>query len=150
MVEPILKTQNLWKRFGALAVAEDVSIDLGPNEIHALIGPNGAGKTSLAALISGLLKPDDGQIFFEGADITGYAPTRRASLGMARTSQLTSIFRDAGKEQDLGDPAAFTRRGNPPALRYVTYEREQRHSQKVRRGTASGSGCYVTPLSAAD
>jgi branched-chain amino acid transport system ATP-binding protein len=95
MVEPILKTQNLWKRFGALAVAEDVSIDLGPNEIHALIGPNGAGKTSLAALISGLLKPDDGQIFFEGADITGYAPTRRASLGMARTSQLTSIFRDA-------------------------------------------------------
>jgi branched-chain amino acid transport system ATP-binding protein len=95
MVEPILKTQNLWKRFGALTVAEDVSIDLRPNEIHALIGPNGAGKTSLVGLLSGFLAPDSGQIFFEGADITGHKPTGRAGLGMARTTQLTSIFRDA-------------------------------------------------------
>ena len=94
MVEPILKTQNLWKSFSALTVAEDVSIDLKPNEIHALIGPNGAGKTSLVGLISGFLIPDKGLIFFEGADITSYKPTSRARLGMARTTQLTSIFRD--------------------------------------------------------
>jgi branched-chain amino acid transport system ATP-binding protein len=92
MVEPILKTKNLHKRFGALSVSEDVSIDLFPNEVHALIGPNGAGKTSLLNVISGLLPPDAGQVFFEGADITNYAQTFRARLGMARTSQLTSIF----------------------------------------------------------
>jgi branched-chain amino acid transport system ATP-binding protein len=95
MVEPIVKTQSLWKRFGALTVAEDVSIALKPNEVHALIGPNGAGKTSLAALISGLLVPDKGEIFFESADITDYKPTERARLGMARTTQLTSIFRNS-------------------------------------------------------
>ena len=95
MVEPILKTANLYKRFGALVVAEDVSVDLLPNEIHALIGPNGAGKTSLLKLITGFLYPDAGEVFFESADITGYPLTARARLGMARTSQLTSIFRDA-------------------------------------------------------
>ncbi|HYM99733.1 MAG TPA: ABC transporter ATP-binding protein [Aestuariivirgaceae bacterium] len=95
MVEPILKTQHLWKRFGALTVAEDVSIDLRPDEIHALIGPNGAGKTSLAGLISGHLAPDKGHVFFEGANITNYKPAPRALLGMARTTQLTSIFRGA-------------------------------------------------------
>jgi branched-chain amino acid transport system ATP-binding protein len=95
MVEPILKTEHLWKRFGALSVAEDVSIDLKPNEIHALIGPNGAGKTSLAGLISGHLVPDQGYVFFEGANITNYKPATRALLGMARTTQLTSIFHGA-------------------------------------------------------
>jgi branched-chain amino acid transport system ATP-binding protein len=95
MVEPILKTEHLWKRFGALTVAEDISIDLKPNEIHALIGPNGAGKTSLAGLISGHLMPDGGSVFFEGVNITDYKPTKRALLGMARTTQLTSIFRAA-------------------------------------------------------
>jgi branched-chain amino acid transport system ATP-binding protein len=92
MVEPILKTEHLHKRFGALSVAEDVSIDLRPNEIHALIGPNGAGKTSLVGMICGLLKPDSGQVFFEGADITAERPTGRVRLGIARTTQLTSIF----------------------------------------------------------
>src|SRR5829696_581098 len=92
MVEPILKTEHLCKRFGALSVADDVSIDLGPNEIHAMIGPNGAGKTSLIGLICGLLAPDSGQVFFEGADITAEKLTSRARLGIARTTQLTSLF----------------------------------------------------------
>jgi branched-chain amino acid transport system ATP-binding protein len=95
MVEPILKTSSLHKRFGALSVAEDVSLDLLPSEIHALIGPNGAGKTSLLKVISGLLPPDAGQVFFEGADITSYPQITRARLGLARTSQLTSIFPNA-------------------------------------------------------
>src|SRR5215211_9030630 len=92
MVEPILKTEHLYKRFGALSVAEDVSIDVGPNEIHAVIGPNGAGKTSLVSLICGLLPPDSGQVFFEGADITAEKLTSRVRLGIARTTQLTSLF----------------------------------------------------------
>jgi branched-chain amino acid transport system ATP-binding protein len=95
MVEPIVKTEHLHKRFGALSVADDVSIDLRPNEIHALIGPNGAGKTSLIGLICGLLTPDSGQVFFEGADITEEKPTNRVRLGIARTTQLTSLFPNA-------------------------------------------------------
>jgi branched-chain amino acid transport system ATP-binding protein len=92
MVEPILKTEHLHKRFGALSVADDVSIEVRPNEIHAVIGPNGAGKTSLIGLICGLLAPDSGQVFFEGADITAERPTSRVRLGIARTTQLTSLF----------------------------------------------------------
>jgi branched-chain amino acid transport system ATP-binding protein len=101
MVEPILKTANLYKRFGALPVAEDVSLDILPNEIHALIGPNGAGKTSLLRLVAGFLAPDAGEVFFESADITGYPLTARARLGMARTSQPTSIFRDASTLENV-------------------------------------------------
>lgn len=101
MVEPILKTANLHKRFGALPVAEDVSFDVLPNEIHALIGPNGAGKTSLLKLITGFLAPDAGQVYFESADVTGYPSTARARLGLARTSQLTSIFPDVSAVENV-------------------------------------------------
>jgi branched-chain amino acid transport system ATP-binding protein len=124
MVEPILKTANLYKRFGALPVAEDVSLDILPSEIHALIGPNGAGKTSLLKLIAGFLIPDAGQVFFESADITGYPVTARARLGMARTSQLTSIFRDASALENMvlayeassGHPLKYFGRITEPAV----------------------------------
>jgi branched-chain amino acid transport system ATP-binding protein len=101
MVEPIVKTEHLYKRFGALSVADDVSIDLQPNEIHAVIGPNGAGKTSLIGIICGLLPPDSGQVFFEGADITADKPTSRVRLGIARTTQLTSLFPTATVLENL-------------------------------------------------
>src|SRR6185503_14249897 len=101
MVEPIIKTEHLYKRFGALSVADDVSIDLQPNEIHAVIGPNGAGKTSLISIICGLLTPDSGQVFFEGADITAEKPTSRVRLGIARTTQLTSLFPTATVLENL-------------------------------------------------
>jgi branched-chain amino acid transport system ATP-binding protein len=61
--------------------------------VHALIGPNGAGKTTLVAQLAGQLRPDGGQIVFAGADITRLAPHQRARRGLARSFQITRLFR---------------------------------------------------------
>jgi branched-chain amino acid transport system ATP-binding protein len=81
----------LRKRFGGLAVTDDVSLDVQPGEIHAVIGPNGAGKTTLINEISGVLPVDEGMITFEGRDITALSLPRRARLGLARSFQITSV-----------------------------------------------------------
>jgi len=90
---PLLVLERLVKRFGGIAATDEVSLDVRPGEVHAVIGPNGAGKTTLVAQISGLLSPDSGRIRFEGRDVTGKSAAARARLGLARTFQLTSIFR---------------------------------------------------------
>ncbi len=94
MAEALLETAGLTKRFGGLVATGDVSLSLAPGEIHAVIGPNGAGKTTLIGQLSGELKPDSGAIRFAGADISRLGPARRAALGIARSFQITSIFRE--------------------------------------------------------
>ncbi len=88
----MLSLRNLRKRFGGLAVTDDVSLDVEPGEIHAVIGPNGAGKTTLINEISGVLAPDSGSILFEGRDVTSLPLHRRARLGLARSFQITSVI----------------------------------------------------------
>ncbi len=90
---PLLDIQNLVKRFGALLATDHVSLQVFPNEIHALIGPNGAGKTSLVAQLSGLLNGDSGHILFQGQDITALSTHERVHLGLARSFQITRLFK---------------------------------------------------------
>jgi branched-chain amino acid transport system ATP-binding protein len=94
MAEALLETRDLCKSFGGLVVTDAVSLVVTPGEIHAIIGPNGAGKTTLIAELAGELRPDSGSIHFAGADITRLAMARRAALGIARSFQITSIFRE--------------------------------------------------------
>ena len=93
MSEAVLSLQRLSKRFGGIAATDDVSMEVRANEVHAVIGPNGAGKTTLVAQVSGLLAPDAGRIYFDGADITRKSAAARSRLGLARTFQITSVFR---------------------------------------------------------
>lgn len=90
---PLLDIQNLVKRFGALLATDHVSLQVLPNEIHALIGPNGAGKTSLVAQLSGLLSSDSGNILFQGQNITALSSHERVHLGLARSFQITRLFK---------------------------------------------------------
>jgi branched-chain amino acid transport system ATP-binding protein len=94
VAETLLETAGLTKRFGGLVATGEVSLSVAPGEIHAVIGPNGAGKTTLIGQLSGELKPDSGAIRFAGADISRLGPARRAALGIARSFQITSIFRE--------------------------------------------------------
>ena len=71
MTTPVLETRNLTRRFGGLTAVDNLSLTLPGGKLHAIIGPNGAGKTTLFNLISGLLRPDAGQVLFRGRDITG-------------------------------------------------------------------------------
>jgi branched-chain amino acid transport system ATP-binding protein len=73
-------------------VAQDIALELPAGVRHALIGPNGAGKTTLINLLTGMLRPDAGQIFLEGQDITHLQPYVRVRKGLVRTFQINSLF----------------------------------------------------------
>ncbi len=96
-----LSLQNIHKRFGGLQVISGASLELKKNEVCGLIGPNGAGKTTLFNLISGLLHPDKGRIFFEGKDITGEKPHRIANLGVGRTFQIARPYQALTVRENL-------------------------------------------------
>ncbi|MBY8977438.1 ABC transporter ATP-binding protein [Rhodobacteraceae bacterium NNCM2] len=91
MADPVLGIRGLSKSFGALAATDDVSLDLMPGEVHALIGPNGAGKTTLIGQIAGGIRPDAGQVFLGGEDVTALSIARRAQRGLGRTFQISSL-----------------------------------------------------------
>ncbi|RLC73132.1 MAG: ABC transporter ATP-binding protein [Chloroflexi bacterium] len=88
-----LRTQNLTKAFGGLRAVDECSFDLEEGVIAGLIGPNGAGKTTLFNMLSGLLAPDSGKIFFKGQEITRLPAHKRAALGIGRTFQITHALR---------------------------------------------------------
>src|SRR5262252_2374396 len=87
-----LSLSNVSKTFDGLRALDGVSLDVSAGERRAIIGPNGAGKTTLFSLISGETKPTGGHIALFGRDVTRAAPHRRASLGLARTYQITNLF----------------------------------------------------------
>jgi branched-chain amino acid transport system ATP-binding protein len=87
-----LSTRGLDKSFGSLVVASGIELDLPPGERYALIGPNGAGKTTLINLITGMLKPDKGQIFLGPDEITMLRPEERVKCGLVRTFQINTLF----------------------------------------------------------
>ena len=92
MKATVLSLREISKSFGALRVAEALSLEVLAAETHAIIGPNGAGKTSLINQISGALAPDAGRILFEGRDVTNLSMAARAHLGFARSFQITQVL----------------------------------------------------------
>ena len=91
--EPLLDAKGLVKRFGGLVATDNLDLAVEPGEIHAVIGPNGAGKTTLIAQLSGELKPNAGAIRFAGEDVTALHAPARSQRGLARSFQITSVFR---------------------------------------------------------
>jgi len=85
----LLETQGVSKSFGGVRAVDRCSIAVRRGTITGLIGPNGAGKSTLFNLISGVYRPDDGRILFDGEDITGLPPHRVFHRGIARTFQIT-------------------------------------------------------------
>ncbi|HEY4857518.1 MAG TPA: ABC transporter ATP-binding protein [Xanthobacteraceae bacterium] len=92
MIEPVLRTENLTKRFGGLIAVNNLNLSIPSGRLHAIIGPNGAGKTTFFNLVSGLLAADSGRVFFKGRDITGLKPHEVSRLGIKRTMQIKSVF----------------------------------------------------------
>ena len=90
---PLLQITSLFKDFSGLKVLFGIDLKLEQGEKHAVIGPNGAGKSTLFNVITGKYVPSRGRIMFDGHDITGLPPHRIARLGLARSFQVTNIFR---------------------------------------------------------
>ncbi|HSV83855.1 MAG TPA: ABC transporter ATP-binding protein [Ramlibacter sp.] len=87
-----LQASGLQKRFGALHVTQNVDLVLPRGTRTALIGPNGAGKTTLVNLLTGVLKPDAGQLWLFGDEVTGESAAVRTRKGLVRTFQISSLF----------------------------------------------------------
>jgi branched-chain amino acid transport system ATP-binding protein len=90
----LLRVEGLRKSFGALAATDGVDLEVREGETHAIIGPNGAGKTTFISQLSGMLRPDEGRIRFAGEDITALPAPARSLKGLARSFQITSIYRE--------------------------------------------------------
>jgi branched-chain amino acid transport system ATP-binding protein len=99
-----LAINDLCKNFGGLQVARNVTLNFPRGSRTALIGPNGAGKTTFANLITGVLRPTSGAILLDGKDIGSMSEAARVRAGIAKTFQITNLFRDLTVRENLRLP----------------------------------------------
>jgi branched-chain amino acid transport system ATP-binding protein len=97
----MLKLVGLRKQFGELVAVNDIDLTVEEGEIRGLIGPNGSGKTTLFNLITGFIRPTRGKVIWHGRDITGQSPHAIVKKGIARTFQLTTLFKDMTALQNV-------------------------------------------------
>jgi branched-chain amino acid transport system ATP-binding protein len=100
-VTAILETRDIVVRFGVLQAVSHASIEVEAGRVTGLIGPNGAGKTTCFNVITGLQEPTSGKVFFDGRDITGRSPFKRARLGIARTFQKLEVFSSLSARENI-------------------------------------------------
>jgi branched-chain amino acid transport system ATP-binding protein len=152
MSEPILRTEGLTKRFGGLIAINNLSLSLAARRLHAIIGPNGAGKTTLFNLVSGLLPPTEGRVFFEGREITGLKPHQISRLGIKRTLQIKSVFPQLTVAENLWITGQAGR-GFLHPFRAATSDRKTRETVErtlAQIGLSSLSGRQAGTLSYGD
>ncbi len=97
----MLEVRHVAKQFGGLRALSDISFKVEKDQTVGIIGPNGAGKTTAFNVVTGTLKPTEGQIFLAGQEITGLAPSKVVSLGLARTFQQTTIYANETVEENV-------------------------------------------------
>ncbi len=88
----ILKIQNLTKNFGNVSAVSNVSIEVEEGTIHSIIGPNGAGKSTFFNMISGVIPPSEGNVYYKDRDITGFESYKLPHMGIAKCFQITNVF----------------------------------------------------------
>lgn len=108
MSEPILRLENLTRRFGGVIAVNNVTLSVEKGEILGLIGPNGAGKTTLVNLITGFTPKSAGGVFFEGRDISATPPHKIAQQGIARTFQIVQPFSEMTVLENVMAGALFS------------------------------------------
>lgn len=123
----MLRAEGLTKRFGGLVAVNDVSFAVASGRVVSIVGPNGAGKTTVFNLITGLLVPDQGEVWFDGARITGWPPHRLAASGIGRTFQNIRLFRHLNAlENVMVGRTARTRAGIFDVLAWTRLDRAER------------------------
>lgn len=97
----VLRTENLVKKYGKRTVVNHVSIDVRQGEIVGLLGPNGAGKTTTFYMTTGLITPNEGQIYLDNLNITKFPVYKRARIGIGYLAQEASVFRKLSVEDNI-------------------------------------------------
>jgi branched-chain amino acid transport system ATP-binding protein len=97
VADPLLRVENLVRRFGGIVATDNLSLDVASGELHAIIGPNGAGKTTLISQLTGQVLPNSGAIRFAGRDITRLPATvTRSVSGATPARKAACAWRRAG------------------------------------------------------
>lgn len=104
---PLLKLENVTKRFGGLVAVDKVNLEIHEGELIGIVGPNGSGKTTLFNVINGVYPPEEGKVIFEGKDITRMPAYKRAPLGLGRTFQIPRPFGSASVRENVAIGAMF-------------------------------------------
>jgi branched-chain amino acid transport system ATP-binding protein len=99
--EPLFELREVTKAFGGLTVVDKLTLHVDEGEIVSLIGPNGAGKTTVFNLVTGIYRPDLGEIRFEGRNIVGLPPHKITQLGIARTFQTLRLFLNMSVKENV-------------------------------------------------
>jgi len=118
----VLATTGLTKRYGGLMANDGVAVALTQGEIRGLIGPNGAGKTTFVNLVTGIERPDAGEVMLNGSAITGFGPHRVAKNGLVRSFQVARVFGNLSVRENLLVPYFASERtsGRASALARIT------------------------------
>jgi branched-chain amino acid transport system ATP-binding protein len=150
VADPLLRVDNLVRRFGGILATDNLSLEVPRGELHAIIGPNGAGKTTLISQLTGQLTPDSGTIHFAGRDITGLPAYRRSRLGLARSFQITSLLKDFTA---IDNVALAAQAHDGHSFRFWGDARKERHLRDAARaalqrvGLAARAEVVVSELS---
>ncbi len=116
MTEPLLRVEQVSKRFGGLLAVDRASLAAPAGAITALVGPNGAGKTTLFSIITGFLRPSEGRVVYARDDIVGEPPHRLARRGIARTFQIVQPFASLTVRENIAVGAHLSRPARRQAL----------------------------------
>ena len=100
-MQPILEAEHITQRFGGFRALNDVSVSFAAGELTAIIGPNGAGKSTFFNVLSGSIHPTEGRVRFQGQDITGLPPHEYARLGVAKSFQITNVFKQLSAHENV-------------------------------------------------
>ena len=101
MSAALLEVENVSQRFGKFVALNRVTVGLEAGKLTAIIGPNGAGKSTFFNVISGALTPSEGRIRFQGRDITGLAQHQFARIGIAKSFQITNVFKQISAHENV-------------------------------------------------
>jgi branched-chain amino acid transport system ATP-binding protein len=148
--DPLLRVENLVRRFGGILATDNLSLDVLPGELHAIIGPNGAGKTTLISQLTGQLMPNSGAVHFAGRDVTRLPSYQRSRLGLARSFQITSLLPDFTAADNVAlaaqahDGHSFRFWGSARKERHL---RDAAHAALTRVGLAKRADVPVSQLS---
>jgi branched-chain amino acid transport system ATP-binding protein len=108
MTAPLLKVENLSKRFGGFVALDGIQLYVAMGERLGLIGPNGSGKSTLVNCMSGTLQNETGTVHFDGTELNGLAPHQRTHLGLARSFQLPRPFHSLSVAENIRVPLLYT------------------------------------------
>jgi ABC-type branched-subunit amino acid transport system ATPase component len=139
---PLLRIDHLTRRFGGLVAVNDVSIDVHQGQILGVVGPNGAGKTTLFRCVVGVLRPNDGSIWFHGRRVDGLSQHALVRLGMCHTHQIPAPFGDLSVRDNVRVGASFGRQaGQAHQVMGAVLERTglAAHAESLARNLSIGN-----------